>query len=337
MQHAHYALQALLYTVALHRYLRWRLPDYDPERNLAGVLYLFLRGMTGRRHAGGRRHPVRRLRVAAADGARRGAERRARPRGRDVSAQPIEADPFDVRRASNATGLLRDFNDAGVLDAADVHVALRLADLGGEDDESVALAAALAVRGPRLGHVYVDLATIRETATVDADEAVDLSALAWPPVAAWTERLEASDLVAGGRGRWPTRAARCASRVAPGSTSTATGARSARSPPTCRRSARRPPTTWTSTCSRRGSHDCSPTRTTSASARPARRPFSTASPVVAGGPGTGKTTTVARIVALLAEQAAAAGAPSRSCRARRADRQGGRAPGGGGPRGGGRA
>ena len=48
MQHAHYALQALLYTAALHRYLRWRLPGYDPERNLAGVLYLFLRGMVGR-------------------------------------------------------------------------------------------------------------------------------------------------------------------------------------------------------------------------------------------------------------------------------------------------
>jgi exodeoxyribonuclease V beta subunit len=47
MQRAHYALQALLYTVALHRYLRWRLPGYDPERNLAGVLYLFVRGMVG--------------------------------------------------------------------------------------------------------------------------------------------------------------------------------------------------------------------------------------------------------------------------------------------------
>jgi exodeoxyribonuclease V beta subunit len=47
MQHAHYGLQALLYTAALHRYLRWRLPSYDPERNLAGVLYLFLRGMVG--------------------------------------------------------------------------------------------------------------------------------------------------------------------------------------------------------------------------------------------------------------------------------------------------
>jgi len=47
MERAHYGLQALLYLVALHRYLRWRLPGYDVERNLAGVLYLFLRGMTG--------------------------------------------------------------------------------------------------------------------------------------------------------------------------------------------------------------------------------------------------------------------------------------------------
>jgi exodeoxyribonuclease V beta subunit len=47
MQRAHYPLQALLYTVALHRYLRWRLRGYDPDRNLAGVLYLFLRGMSG--------------------------------------------------------------------------------------------------------------------------------------------------------------------------------------------------------------------------------------------------------------------------------------------------
>jgi exodeoxyribonuclease V beta subunit len=43
----HYALQALLYSVALHRFLRWRLPGYDPAVNLAGVVYLFVRGMTG--------------------------------------------------------------------------------------------------------------------------------------------------------------------------------------------------------------------------------------------------------------------------------------------------
>jgi exodeoxyribonuclease V beta subunit len=47
MEHAHYGLQALLYLVALHRYLRWRLPGYDPDRHLGGVGYLFLRGMTG--------------------------------------------------------------------------------------------------------------------------------------------------------------------------------------------------------------------------------------------------------------------------------------------------
>jgi len=47
MERAHYGLQALLYTVALHRYLRWRLHGYDPARHLAGVLYLFVRGMRG--------------------------------------------------------------------------------------------------------------------------------------------------------------------------------------------------------------------------------------------------------------------------------------------------
>ncbi|MCW2675009.1 MAG: exodeoxyribonuclease beta subunit [Modestobacter sp.] len=47
MQRTHYVLQALLYSVALHRYLRWRQPGYDPSRHLGPVLYLFVRGMTG--------------------------------------------------------------------------------------------------------------------------------------------------------------------------------------------------------------------------------------------------------------------------------------------------
>ena len=47
MQRSHYVLQGLLYSVALHRYLRWRLPAYDPDTDLAGIHYLFLRGMTG--------------------------------------------------------------------------------------------------------------------------------------------------------------------------------------------------------------------------------------------------------------------------------------------------
>ncbi|WP_194818537.1 UvrD-helicase domain-containing protein [Nocardia sp. XZ_19_385] len=47
MQRSHYPLQALLYSVALHRYLRWRLPDYNPAHHLGGCAYLFVRGMIG--------------------------------------------------------------------------------------------------------------------------------------------------------------------------------------------------------------------------------------------------------------------------------------------------
>lgn len=46
---AHYPLQALLYSVALHRVLGWRLPGYDPEVHLGGAGYLFVRGMAGPR------------------------------------------------------------------------------------------------------------------------------------------------------------------------------------------------------------------------------------------------------------------------------------------------
>ncbi|MEI6623953.1 MAG: UvrD-helicase domain-containing protein [Actinomycetes bacterium] len=47
MFHANYPLQFMIYTVALHRYLLWRLPGYDPAVNLGPVKYLFLRGMMG--------------------------------------------------------------------------------------------------------------------------------------------------------------------------------------------------------------------------------------------------------------------------------------------------
>ena len=47
MLHSDYPLQALLYIVVLHRFLRWRVSDYDPARHLGGVLYLFVRGMCG--------------------------------------------------------------------------------------------------------------------------------------------------------------------------------------------------------------------------------------------------------------------------------------------------
>lgn len=47
MLRGHYPLQALLYAVALHRYLRWRQPAYCPAAHLGGVAYLFVRGMVG--------------------------------------------------------------------------------------------------------------------------------------------------------------------------------------------------------------------------------------------------------------------------------------------------
>ena len=47
MLHSDYPLQALLYVVVVHRYLRWRQPGYDPAQHLGGVLYLYVRGMCG--------------------------------------------------------------------------------------------------------------------------------------------------------------------------------------------------------------------------------------------------------------------------------------------------
>ena len=54
-------------------------------------------------------------------------------------------EPHDRRIALGATGLLRTFNRAEVLTAADVHVAQRLGRLLHEDDEQVLLAVAIAI------------------------------------------------------------------------------------------------------------------------------------------------------------------------------------------------
>ncbi|GAA4673271.1 UvrD-helicase domain-containing protein [Gordonia humi] len=47
MMSAHYPLQALLYSVALHRYLAWRIADYRPRTHIGPVQYHFVRGMAG--------------------------------------------------------------------------------------------------------------------------------------------------------------------------------------------------------------------------------------------------------------------------------------------------
>lgn len=51
-----YDLQYQLYTLALHRYLKTRVPDYDYERHIGGVYYLFLRGMQGADSNGDEQH-----------------------------------------------------------------------------------------------------------------------------------------------------------------------------------------------------------------------------------------------------------------------------------------
>ena len=48
----HYDWQYLLYVVALHRYLKTRLPHYDYNRDFGGVAYAFLRGMNGSPQSG---------------------------------------------------------------------------------------------------------------------------------------------------------------------------------------------------------------------------------------------------------------------------------------------
>ena len=107
----------------------------------------------------------------------------------------IVEERFDARLALGATGLLRVFNEAGVLSAADVHVAQRLGRLGSESDEAVLLAVAFAARAPRLAHVCSDLATVRERVALDTDLPIDVGSLPWPE--RWVEAVARSPLVAG--------------------------------------------------------------------------------------------------------------------------------------------
>ena len=208
-----------------------------------------------------------------------------------------ELDPFDGRRAVRADGLLEPFNAIGLLAAADVHVAMRLTALAGETDEAIALAAALAVRAPRHGHVFVDLQRIAETASVDSeDEEIDLSELPWPSPEDWLARLAASPLVAVGEDGFPNRPLRLVGsslyldrywreecRVAEDLL--------AFGPATVRADVLEAGLDRLFV----GGPDDSQRAAAEAAVR---RRFA----VVAGGPGTGKTTTVARILALLVEQ-----------------------------------
>ncbi|WP_067894824.1 exodeoxyribonuclease V subunit alpha [Nocardia vaccinii] len=221
-----------------------------------------------------------------------------------------------IQLAQRATGLLRTFNAAGVLAAADVHVALRLGRLGREDDESVLLATALAVRAVRSGSVCLELARMHEIGVdgegfdTDADtaaEPIDPATLPWPDETRVLAALRKSPLVQGSAAG-PLRPLRLVESAGAGALLYLD--RYYRQEQTIRevlteRAATHPmidPETVRRQLDRlfpdSGAPGDPPDRQRVAAALAATQ-WTT---VVAGGPGTGKTHTIARILALLVAQ-----------------------------------
>lgn len=208
-----------------------------------------------------------------------------------------------VRRVS---GLLRQFNDAGVLGYADVHVALRLRELAGESDESVLLATALAVRAVRQGSVCFTPASVAASTAVEGLSEEEVAALSWPAPDAWDSALSSSPLVALGPEGQVDRPVRYVDglvyldrywrqeRVVAEYVDRAMRAEAVAVDPDRLRAA----------LDRLFVHDGkapapAPDLQRLATAVAAHRRFS----IVAGGPGTGKTTTVARLLAVLQDLA----------------------------------
>ena len=101
------------------------------------------------------------------------------------------------RRAVAATGLLADFNTAGILDAPDIHVASTLGWLTGRSEPAVLLAAALVVRARRAGSTCLPWRQAAEfAARLDrGTDAADPVSLPWPDEAAWEAALAESPLL----------------------------------------------------------------------------------------------------------------------------------------------
>jgi exodeoxyribonuclease V alpha subunit len=196
-------------------------------------------------------------------------------------------DAHDRRLALRAAGVLREFNEAGVLTAADVHVAERLGRLTGEDDERVLLAAALATRAVQHGSVCLDLRAV-------PDVAPDL---AWPAHDAWVAALRESPLLASGVLRWEfdllyldrywhQEVELCDD---------------------LRRRLTQPPPPVDAAVLEAGLQRVFGEETYAEQRDASRRAATQWTTVLTGGPGTGKTTTVAGLLALLAEQASLTG------------------------------
>ena len=207
---------------------------------------------------------------------------------------------YDVQRVRRAAGLLRDFNRLGVLGAADLHVAMRLRRLGGEHDDRVLLAVALTVRALRAGSVCVDVVAAREATAVEGVASADLAALDWPEPDAWVAALEASPLIAVGVEGDPSRPLRLVGTTLYLDRYWRQEQRIA---------------TVLDDAARRPAPDVEVDRLRAALVRlfpgdePDRQRLAAVVAahrwvsLLAGGPGTGKTTTVAKLLALLQDQA----------------------------------
>jgi len=89
---------------------------------------------------------------------------------------------------------LTPFAEAGVLGLADVHLAATVARLSPGLDPQVLLALAATSKAVRLGHVGIELATVGER-LLDHEEQPD-PMLPWPEVSGWADALTASPAVA---------------------------------------------------------------------------------------------------------------------------------------------
>jgi exodeoxyribonuclease V alpha subunit len=120
-----------------------------------------------------------------------------------IARKRTEAAARDATVVVHADGLLAAFNDAGVLDPLDVLSAQTITRLCGETDERVALAAAMAVRGTRFGHVCIRLGSLREAVVVDGQDLELVEALPWPDPDEWMAALVASPMIGDGGGNTP--------------------------------------------------------------------------------------------------------------------------------------
>ncbi|WP_435201098.1 exodeoxyribonuclease V subunit alpha [Janibacter sp. GS2] len=115
-----------------------------------------------------------------------------------------QEDRYDRRLALSADGDLAVLNAAGVIEAADVHVATRLTELVDESDDVVRVTLALVVRAAREGSTSLDPEHARElVAGESADDAGDDAGevapfVDLPPTRTWLDQVRASALGAAG-------------------------------------------------------------------------------------------------------------------------------------------